>query len=140
MYYNSRQNKVTVSSLNSQISSTSKLCFQLDNSKHRSRVISRLSEDRKIHASSCNIDYPDRLSPCLRTVTVTKNSNPGGFSVEKVGRNNCDKDWKNANLLFKRRSSLSCRWILKSPYLARRAVCKVFARYFSIELEGAIYW
>ena len=42
-----------------------------------------------------NIDYPDPLSPCLRSVMVTKNSNPGGYSVEKVGRNNCDKDWKN---------------------------------------------
>ena len=35
--------------------------IQLDNSKHRSRAISRLSEGsegRKIHVLSCNIDYP----------------------------------------------------------------------------------
>ena len=32
----------------------------LDNSKHRSRAISRLSEGRKIHVLSCNIDYRDR--------------------------------------------------------------------------------
>ena len=31
--------------------------IQLDNSKHRSRAISRLSEGRKIHVLSCNIDY-----------------------------------------------------------------------------------
>ena len=68
------------------------------------QMCAREPEGRKIHASSCNIDSPDPLSPCLRTVMVTKNSNPGGFSVEKVGRNNCDKDWKNTNLLFKRRS------------------------------------
>ena len=79
------------------------MLIQLDNSKHCSSI-SRLSEGRKIHVLSCNIDYPDPLSPCLRTVMVTKNSDPGGFSVEKVGRNNCDEDWKNANLLFKRRS------------------------------------
>ena len=51
-----------------------------------------------------NIKYPDPLSLCLRIFMVTKNSNPGGFSVEKVGTNNCDKDWKNADLPFKRRS------------------------------------
>ena len=32
---------------------------ELDKSKHRSRLISRLSEGRKIDASSCDIDYPD---------------------------------------------------------------------------------
>ena len=31
-----------------------------------------------------NINYPDPLSSYLRTVMVTKNSNPAGFSVEKV--------------------------------------------------------
>ena len=31
--------------------------IQLDNSKHRSRAISRLSEGRRIHVLSCNIDY-----------------------------------------------------------------------------------
>ena len=51
-----------------------------------------------------NINYPDPLSSYLRSAMVTKNSNPGGFSVEKVDRNNCDKDWKNADLPFKRRS------------------------------------
>ena len=50
------------------------------------QMCAREPEGRKIHASSCNIDSPDPLSPCLRTVMVTKNSNPGGFSVEKVGR------------------------------------------------------
>ena len=33
--------------------------IQLDNSKHCSRAISRLSEGRKIPVLSCNIDYPD---------------------------------------------------------------------------------
>ena len=32
--------------------------IQLDNSKHCSRAISRLSEGTKIHVLSCNIDYP----------------------------------------------------------------------------------
>ena len=32
--------------------------IQLDNSKHRSRAISRLSKGRKMHVLSCNIDYP----------------------------------------------------------------------------------
>ena len=38
---------------------------------------------------------------------VARNSTPGGFASiwqKWVGRNNCDKDWKNANSLFKRRS------------------------------------
>ena len=39
----------------------------LDNSKHRSRAISRLSEGRKIHVLSCNIDYRNPLSPCSRS-------------------------------------------------------------------------
>ena len=40
----------------------------LDNSKHRSRANSRLSEGRKSHVLSCNIDYPDPLTgPCSRT-------------------------------------------------------------------------
>ena len=33
--------------------------IQLDNSKHCSQAISRLSEGRKIPVLSCNIDYPD---------------------------------------------------------------------------------
>ena len=33
------------------------MLIQLDNSKHRSRAISRLSEGRKIPILSCNIDY-----------------------------------------------------------------------------------
>ena len=37
--------------------------IQLDNSKHRSRAISRLSEGRKVHVLSCIIDYPESLSP-----------------------------------------------------------------------------
>ena len=37
--------------------------IQLDNSKHHSRAISRLSEGRKIHVLSCIIDYPEPLSP-----------------------------------------------------------------------------
>ena len=41
--------------------------IQLDNSKQRSRAISRLSEGRKIHALSYNIDYPNPLSPCWRS-------------------------------------------------------------------------
>ena len=32
--------------------------IQLDNSKHHSCAISRLSEGRKMHVWSCNIDYP----------------------------------------------------------------------------------
>ena len=40
----------------------------LDNSKHRSRANSRLSEGRKSHVLSCNIDYPDPLTgPCSRS-------------------------------------------------------------------------
>ena len=39
----------------------------LDNSKHRSRPISRLSECRKINVLSYNINYPDPLSACSRT-------------------------------------------------------------------------
>ena len=40
----------------------------LDNFKHRSRANSRLSEGRKSHVLSCNIDYPDPLTgPCSRS-------------------------------------------------------------------------
>ena len=45
--------------------------IQLDNSKHRSRAISRLSEGRKIHVLSCNIDYSDPLSPYSRSPSNT---------------------------------------------------------------------
>ena len=45
--------------------------IQLDNSKHRSRAISRLSECRKIHILSCNFDYSVPLSPCLRSTRNT---------------------------------------------------------------------
>ena len=41
--------------------------IHVDNSKQRSRPISRLSEGRKIHALSYNFDYPDTLSPCWRS-------------------------------------------------------------------------
>ena len=41
--------------------------IQLDNSKHRSREISRLSEGRKIHILSCNFDYSVPLSPFSRS-------------------------------------------------------------------------
>lgn len=37
--------------------------MQLDNSKHRSRAISRLFEGRKTHVLSCSIDYSHPLSP-----------------------------------------------------------------------------
>ena len=37
--------------------------IQLDNSKHRSHAISRLSEGRKVHVLSCIIDYAESLSP-----------------------------------------------------------------------------
>ena len=44
----------------------------LDNSKHRSRANSRLSEGRKSHVLSCNIDYPDPLTgPCSRSLRIT---------------------------------------------------------------------
>ena len=41
--------------------------IHVDNSKQRSRPISRLSEGRTIHALSYNFDYPDTLSPCWRS-------------------------------------------------------------------------
>ena len=41
--------------------------IHVDNSKQRSRPISRLSEGRRIHALSYNFDYPDTLSPCWRS-------------------------------------------------------------------------
>ena len=41
--------------------------IQLDNSKHRSRAISRLSEARKIRIFWCNIDYPVPIRPCSRS-------------------------------------------------------------------------
>ena len=43
------------------------MLIQLDNSKHYSSI-SRLSKGRKIHVLSCNIDYPDPVSPCLRSL------------------------------------------------------------------------
>ena len=47
----------------------------LDNSKHRSRANSRLSEGRKSHVLSCNIDYPDPLTgPCSRSPRNTQSS------------------------------------------------------------------
>ena len=41
--------------------------IQLDNSKHRSRAISRPSEGKKIHVLPCSIDYLVPLSPCSRS-------------------------------------------------------------------------
>ena len=47
----------------------------LDNSKHRSRANSRLSEGRKSHVLSCNIDYPDPLNGrCSRSLRNTQSS------------------------------------------------------------------
>ena len=40
--------------------------IQLDNSKHRSGAIGRLSEGRKIHILSCNIEYPVRVHHATR--------------------------------------------------------------------------
>ena len=48
--------------------------IQLDNSKHRSRAISRLSEGRRIHVLSCNIDYPVPLSPSHHTTCSHRGS------------------------------------------------------------------
>ena len=48
--------------------------IQLDNSKHRSGAISRLSDSRKIHILSCNIDYPVPLSQCSRSPRNTWSS------------------------------------------------------------------
>ena len=40
--------------------------------QHRSRANSRLSEGRKSHVLSCNIDYPDPLTgPCSRSLRNT---------------------------------------------------------------------
>ena len=49
------------------LANTLNTLIQLDNSKHRSRAISRLSEGRKIHILLCNIDYPAPLSQCSRS-------------------------------------------------------------------------
>jgi len=51
--------------------------IQFDNSKHRSRTISRLSEGRMIYILSCNIDYLNPLSPCLRS--PHKHSHRGSY-------------------------------------------------------------
>ena len=48
--------------------------IQLDNSKHRSREISRLSDGRKIHILSCNFDYSVPLSPFSRSSRNTWSS------------------------------------------------------------------
>ena len=48
--------------------------IQLDNSKHRSGAIGRLSEGRKIHILSCNIEYPVPLSQCSRSPRNTWSS------------------------------------------------------------------
>ena len=43
--------------------------------QHRSRANSRLSEGRKSHVLSCNIDYPDPLTgPCSRSPRNTQSS------------------------------------------------------------------
>ena len=48
--------------------------IQLDNSKHRSGAIGRLSEGSKIHILSCNIEYPVPLSQCSRSPRNTRSS------------------------------------------------------------------
>ena len=48
--------------------------IQLDNSKHRSGAIGRLSEGRKIHILSCNIEYPVPVSQCSRSPRNTWSS------------------------------------------------------------------
>ena len=48
--------------------------INLDNSKHCSRAINRLSEGRKIHVLSHSIDYPVPLSPSSCSPRNTKSS------------------------------------------------------------------
>ena len=75
--------------------------IQLDNSKHRSRAISTLFEDRKIHILSCNIDYPDPMSPTFAFTTQHRGSwaharLPSAKNVKKIfpqktHRDTCDE-------------------------------------------------
>ena len=56
------------------------MLIQLDNSKHWSQAISKLSEGRKIPVLSCNIDYPDPESKFAFSVLHIVIKVPEGMS------------------------------------------------------------
>ena len=82
--------QVTVCSLNSQIFSRIKEpCtdrFTMRAPKGQGIFpISRLSEGRKIHVLSCNVDYPDSLSPC--SISLRNAWSSRFLSVRQIAQN-----------------------------------------------------